>query len=366
MHMRDIDDRVRPDRVRARWHPDAIGAPSKRVCTVGRALPTRGDQDRRSATGQVVPPGEQGELWTRGYKRDARLLGQDEATRDAIDAAGWMHTGDLAIMDDEGYCNIVGRIKDMIIRGGENVYPREIEEFLYTHPEVQDVQVIGVPDEKYGEEVMAWVKLQAGPDRDRRGHPRLLPRQDRALQDPALREVRRHLPNDRHRQGPEVQDARGEREGARPGARRRREDGVTGVRATMRPARGELWERRRDARRLLIVRAGRAAVYGRWFDGGEVEEWPARVFAARFHPALDNADYRAALPERRRRLVDDQRDLLTGRTVLELGVPHRWADGRHPSVHKADHDHRGQPARRRGPGPPARHPHTDRAGRSPP
>jgi methyltransferase family protein len=87
----------------------------------------------------------------------------------------------------------------------------------------------------------------------------------------------------------------------------------------MRPARGELWERRGDARRLLIVRAGRAAVYGRWFDGGEVEEWPARVFAARFHPALDNADYRAALPERRRRLVDDQRDLLTGRTVLELG-----------------------------------------------
>jgi fatty-acyl-CoA synthase len=86
----------------------------------------------------------------------------DEATREAIDGARWMHTGDLATMDEEGYLNIVGRIKDMIIRGGENVYPREIEEFLYTHPEVADVAVIGVPDEKYGEEVMAWVQLREG------------------------------------------------------------------------------------------------------------------------------------------------------------------------------------------------------------
>jgi fatty-acyl-CoA synthase len=86
----------------------------------------------------------------------------DEATRGAIDAARWMHTGDLATMDDEGYLNIVGRIKDMIIRGGENVYPREIEEFLYSHPKVQDVQVIGVPDIRLGEEVMAWVRLREG------------------------------------------------------------------------------------------------------------------------------------------------------------------------------------------------------------
>ena len=86
----------------------------------------------------------------------------DEATRAAIDAGGWMHTGDLATMDDEGYVNIVGRIKDMIIRGGENIYPREIEEFLHTHPDVSDVQVIGVPSEKYGEEVMAWVKPRPG------------------------------------------------------------------------------------------------------------------------------------------------------------------------------------------------------------
>ena len=80
----------------------------------------------------------------------------------AIDQEGWMHTGDLAIMDEDGYCNIVGRIKDMVIRGGENVYPREIEEFLYTHPEIEDVQVIGVPDARYGEELMAWVKLSEG------------------------------------------------------------------------------------------------------------------------------------------------------------------------------------------------------------
>ena len=86
----------------------------------------------------------------------------EAATREAIDGARWMHTGDLAVMDDEGYVNIVGRIKDMIIRGGENVYPREIEEFLYTHPKIQDVQVIGVPDPKYGEEIMAWVQLRDG------------------------------------------------------------------------------------------------------------------------------------------------------------------------------------------------------------
>ena len=95
---------------------------------------------------------------------------EPERTAEAIDAARWMHTGDLATMDDDGYLNIVGRIKDMVIRGGENVYPREIEEFLYTHPDIVDVQVIGVPDEKYGEELMAWVKLRDGRRAaDRRG-----------------------------------------------------------------------------------------------------------------------------------------------------------------------------------------------------
>ncbi len=88
--------------------------------------------------------------------------GDETKTAEAIDAAGWMHTGDLAVLDDEGYCNIVGRVKDMVIRGGENLYPREIEEFLYRHPKIQDVQVIGVPDQKYGEELCAWIKLKEG------------------------------------------------------------------------------------------------------------------------------------------------------------------------------------------------------------
>jgi fatty-acyl-CoA synthase len=106
--------------------------------------------------------GFQGELCTRGYSVMLGYWNNEEATRGAIDAARWMHTGDLATMDDEGYLNIVGRIKDMIIRGSENVYPREIEEFLYSHPKVQDVQVIGVPDVRLGEEIMAWVRLREG------------------------------------------------------------------------------------------------------------------------------------------------------------------------------------------------------------
>jgi fatty-acyl-CoA synthase len=112
--------------------------------------------------GQMVPRGTAGELCTRGYSVMIGYWDDDKATRIAIDAARWMHTGDLATMDDAGYVNIVGRIKDMIIRGGENVYPREIEEFLHTHPAVAEAQVIGVPSEKYGEEVMAWVRVRPG------------------------------------------------------------------------------------------------------------------------------------------------------------------------------------------------------------
>jgi fatty-acyl-CoA synthase len=114
------------------------------------------------ATGLVVPRGEAGELCTRGYSVMLGYWAQPDATADAIDAARWMHTGDLATMDADGYLNIVGRIKDMVIRGGENVYPREVEEFLYTHPDVVDAQVIGVPDERYGEELAAWVRLRPG------------------------------------------------------------------------------------------------------------------------------------------------------------------------------------------------------------
>ncbi|HSP08835.1 MAG TPA: AMP-binding protein [Candidatus Dormibacteraeota bacterium] len=134
----------------------------RRVSTVGRVHPHAEIKIVDPATGVVVPRGETGELCSRGYMVMQGYWNNEEATRLAIDRGRWMHTGDLATMDAEGYLNIVGRIKDMIIRGGENIYPREVEEFLYGHPEIADVQVIGVPSEKYGEEVMAWVKLREG------------------------------------------------------------------------------------------------------------------------------------------------------------------------------------------------------------
>jgi fatty-acyl-CoA synthase len=133
----------------------------RRVATVGRIQPHL-EVKIVDAYGRVVPPGTPGELLTRGYAVMLGYWGDEERTREAIDAARWMHTGDLATIDAEGYCNIVGRIKDMVIRGGENVYPREIEEFLYRHPKIQDVQVVGVPDDRYGEEICAWVKLRPG------------------------------------------------------------------------------------------------------------------------------------------------------------------------------------------------------------
>jgi fatty-acyl-CoA synthase len=134
----------------------------KRVSTVGRVHPHVECKIVDPQTGAVVPRGVTGELLSRGYIVMLGYWNNPAATAEAVDAGRWMHTGDLATMDDEGYVNIVGRSKDMIIRGGENIYPREIEEFLYVHPKVQDVQVIGVPDERYGEEVMAWVILRAG------------------------------------------------------------------------------------------------------------------------------------------------------------------------------------------------------------
>ena len=134
----------------------------KRVTTVGRVHPHVEIRIVDPATGEVVPRGASGEFQTRGYSVMLGYWNDPERTSEAIDADGWMHTGDLAVMDDDGYVNIVGRIKDMIIRGGENVYPREIEEFLYTHPDIVEVQVIGVPDVRYGEEIMAWVQLRDG------------------------------------------------------------------------------------------------------------------------------------------------------------------------------------------------------------
>ena len=138
-----------------------MGTPlEKQVSTVGQVHPHLEVKIIDEQTGQVVPIGEPGEFCTRGYSVMLGYWNDEEKTRAAIDAARWMHTGDIAIMDGEGYINISGRIKDMIVRGGENIYPREIEEFLYTHPKISDVQVIGVPSAKFGEEVMAWVKLK--------------------------------------------------------------------------------------------------------------------------------------------------------------------------------------------------------------
>jgi fatty-acyl-CoA synthase len=134
----------------------------RRVGTVGRALPHVEVKVIDPATGRTLPRGEAGELCTRGYSVMLGYWAQPDKTAEAIDAARWMHTGDIAVMDDDGYLAITGRIKDMIIRGGENVYPSEIEQFLYTHPDVLDAQVIGVPDTRYGEEIMAWVRLRDG------------------------------------------------------------------------------------------------------------------------------------------------------------------------------------------------------------
>ena len=135
---------------------------AQRTESVGRTMPHCESRIIDPLSGEVVPRGEIGELCTRGYVVMKGYWDQPDKTAEAIDADGWMHTGDLARMDQDGYVVVEGRIKDLVIRGGENIYPREIEEFLYQHPDVQDVQVIGVPDEKYGEELMACIILRPG------------------------------------------------------------------------------------------------------------------------------------------------------------------------------------------------------------
>ena len=138
-----------------------VGDPLEtRVTTVGRPLPHTEVKIIDPGSGEVVPRGNPGELCTRGYLVMNGYYRNPKATREAIDSEGWLHTGDLATLDEEDYCRITGRVKDMIIRGGENIYPREIEEFLYTHPAVSDVQVVGVPDLRMGEEVLAWIRLK--------------------------------------------------------------------------------------------------------------------------------------------------------------------------------------------------------------
>ncbi|HEV3128878.1 MAG TPA: AMP-binding protein, partial [Solirubrobacteraceae bacterium] len=130
--------------------------------TVGQVMPHTEIKIIDPASGQLQPRGESGEFCARGYLVMRGYWNDEERTAEAIDPGGWMHSGDLATMDDEGYVRVVGRIKDIVIRGGENIYPSEIEEFLYTHPHVEDVQVVGVPDERYGEELMAWVICREG------------------------------------------------------------------------------------------------------------------------------------------------------------------------------------------------------------
>jgi fatty-acyl-CoA synthase len=133
----------------------------RRVSTVGRIHP-HVEVKVVDLEGRIVPRGERGELCTRGYSVMLGYWDEPEKTADVLDASGWMHTGDIAVIDGEGYCNIVGRIKDMVIRGGDNLYPREIEEYLYRHPKIQDVQIFGVADARYGEELCAWIRLRPG------------------------------------------------------------------------------------------------------------------------------------------------------------------------------------------------------------
>jgi fatty-acyl-CoA synthase len=140
----------------------------RRVSTVGRIHP-HCEVKIIDAEGRIVPRGVAGELCTRGYSVMLGYWADEARTAEVLDSNGWMHTGDLGVLDEQGYCNIVGRIKDMVIRGGENIYPREVEEFLYQHPAIRDVQVVGVPDRKFGEELCAWIILREGVTLDERG-----------------------------------------------------------------------------------------------------------------------------------------------------------------------------------------------------
>ena len=181
----------------------------KQVETVGRPGPHL-EIKLVGEDGAVVPIGNPGEICCRGYSVMQGYWDEPARTAETIDAAGWLHSGDLGVMDAEGYTRIVGRLKDMIIRGGENVYPREVEEFLFTHPAVQEVQVFGVADSKYGEQVCAWIKLRAGhapTDEDIRAFCK-----DRIAHFKVPRYVRfvDDNPDDGHRQTAEVQDARGD------------------------------------------------------------------------------------------------------------------------------------------------------------
>jgi fatty-acyl-CoA synthase len=162
MHMKDVEiayGMTETSPVSFQTSPD--DPLERRVSTVGRVMPHL-EVKIVGEDGAIVPRGQRGELCTRGYSVMLGYWDEPEKTRAAVDEGDWMHTGDLATIDEEGYCNIVGRLKDMVIRGGENIYPREVEEFLFRHPKIEDVQIVGVPDERFGEELCAWVKLRKG------------------------------------------------------------------------------------------------------------------------------------------------------------------------------------------------------------
>ncbi len=199
----------------------------RRVSTVGRVQPHL-EAKVVDENGRVVPRGQTGELLTRGYSVMLGYWGDEERSREAIDAAGWMHTGDLATIDEEGFCNIVGRSKDMVIRGGENIYPREIEEFLYRHPNPRCAvrRCAGFQIRRGG---LRLHHLEAGHASRRGGDSRVLPRANRPLQGPALRQVCRRISDDRYRQGPEIPLAPASRRRARVEGRK---DGVTRFRLT--------------------------------------------------------------------------------------------------------------------------------------
>ena len=188
----------------------------KRVGTVGRVHPHVEVKVVDPESGRTLPRGEPGELCTRGYSVMLGYWDDAQRTAEVIDQGRWMHTGDLATMDADGYLNIVGRIKDMIIRGGENVYPREIEEFLYGHPDIADVQVIGVPDERYGEELAAWIVPRAGATVDRESVASFCEGKIAHFKVPRYVLTIAGVPDDRDRQGAEVQAARDGHRAARP------------------------------------------------------------------------------------------------------------------------------------------------------
>ena len=169
MHMRDVLIAYGQTELSPVNHMTAIDDPlEKRVATVGKPGPHL-EVQIVDADNRVVPVGERGEICTRGYSVMKAYWDDEAETRNTIDSEGWLHSGDLGVMDEDGYVAVVGRIKDMVIRGGENIYPREVEEFLYSHPAIQEVQVFGIPDEKYGEQVCAWIKLQADGELDEAG-----------------------------------------------------------------------------------------------------------------------------------------------------------------------------------------------------